>query len=96
MQEHLIDLHRKIALHQNQPDPFRDTTSIPFTLRVPGVVTISITDLQGQEIKTLLHEWRPAGEHQIMFDGAGYPEGLYMYRLSLEDVVKTKTMLLLR
>ncbi len=96
MQEHLIDLHRKIALHQNQPDPFHDTTMIPFTLRVPAVVTITIVDLQGHEIKTLLHEWRAVGDHQIPFDGAGYPEGLYFYRLSIDDVTKTKTMLLLR
>ena len=96
MQDQLIDLHRKIALHQNQPDPFRDTTTISFTLRIPGVVTITIMNLQGQEIKILLHEWRAVGDHAIAFDGAGYPEGLYFYRLTVDDVVKTKTMLLLR
>lgn len=96
MQAQLVDLHQKIALHQNTPDPFRDATMIPFTLRVPGVVMVTVLDLQGHEIKTLLHEWRPVGEHQIAFDGAGYPEGLYFYRLTFENVVKTKTMLLLR
>jgi hypothetical protein len=96
MQDHLVDIHRKIVLHQNQPDPFRTTTMIPFTQRVSGVATITVFDLHGNEIKTLLHEWRAAGDHRVEFDGEGFPEGLYLYRLTVDEIVKTKTMLLLR
>lgn len=96
MQDHLVDIHRNIALGQNEPDPFRTTTLIPFTIRVPGVVSLTILDLQGKEIKTVLHEWRPPGEHRIEFDGRGFPEGLYVCRLSFGEVHKSKTMLLLR
>ena len=96
MQDHLVDIHLKIALHQNTPDPFHTSTLIPFTLRAPAVVTVTILDLHGHEIKTLLHEWRPAGEHRVEFTADGYPEGLYVYRLSVDQAAKTKTMLLLR
>ena len=96
MQDHLVDIHRKIALHQNLPDPFRTTTRIPFSMRVSGVVTVTVYDLHGHEIKTLLREWRAAGDHGVDFDGQGFPEGLYLYRLTVDDIVKTKTMLLLR
>jgi hypothetical protein len=96
MRDHLVVLHRKVALHQNQPDPFRATTLIPFTLRSSGVVTLSVLDLHGIEIKTLLHEWKPAGEHSVEFDAEGFPEGLYLYRITADDTVKSKTMLLLR
>jgi hypothetical protein len=96
MHDHLVDVARKIILHQNTPDPFRTITSIPFSLRESAVARITIHDLHGLELTTLLNEWRPAGEHAVSFNGEGYPEGLYLYRLSVENVVRTKTMLLLR
>ena len=96
MQDHLVDIRRKITLHQNEPDPFDSATVISFTLRSSGVVTLTILNLQGLEIKTLLHEWRAAGEHRIEFSGLGYPEGLYICRLGMDGVHNTRTMLLLR
>jgi hypothetical protein len=96
MHDHLVDVARKITLHQNSPDPFRTTTSIGFTLRESAVARLTIHDLHGMELTTLLNEWRPAGHHAVAFNGEGYPEGLYLYRLSVDNLVRTKTMLLLR
>ena len=96
MKGHLVDLHRHVTLHQNRPDPFRDVTVIPFSLHTSAIVSIVVADLYGRDLQTILHEWRPAGDHAVEFNGRGYPEGLYLYRISVEDVVHSKTMLLLR
>lgn len=96
MKGHSIDLHRHVTLHQNRPDPFGTVTVIPFSLHTSGTVSIVVADLYGRELLTLLHEWRPAGDHAVEFNGEGYPEGLYLYRISVDEVVHSKTMLLLR
>ena len=61
-----------------------------------GKVTIKIYDILGQEVTTLLDEYRKADRYEIAFNSAGLASGVYFYRIQVNDFIQTKKMLLLK
>ncbi len=57
---------------------------------------MKIYDILGREVATLIDEHRPAGFHSFDWDAAGYPSGIYFYRLTGEGSVLTKACVLLK
>lgn len=90
------------ALEQNEPNPFRPSTSISFVLeRDSPLVRLSIHDARGALVATLLDGPRPLGPHSVVWDGtdetgARATSGVYFYRLESLDRVATRKMTLLR
>lgn len=62
---------------ETYPNPFNATTTLRFTLLEDEQVTLRIYNHLGQEISTLLKEYRAAGEYRVQFDGSDLPSGLY-------------------
>jgi len=89
-------LARKFTLGQNYPNPFNPTTRINFSVQNSGVVTLKIYNVLGKEVATLVNGNLPAGEHQVMFDAAGMPSGIYFYSLVCGQDIQSKKMLLLK
>jgi hypothetical protein len=90
-----------IALHQNHPNPFTPSTTIAFTLRRPGHVTLSVYNIQGRRIRTLLDEEMFEGEHAVDWDGTDelgvdVAASVYMYRLAYQEYEETRKMILVR
>ncbi|MBD3221422.1 T9SS type A sorting domain-containing protein, partial [bacterium] len=90
-----------IALGQNFPNPFNPATSIAFSLPRNQRVTLTIYDLQGRLVRTLVDDVRAAGEHTVAWTGttdAGQraASGTYMYRLVTGDRVLNRTMTLVK
>jgi hypothetical protein len=90
-----------IALHQNHPNPFTLSTTIAFTLRRPGHVTLAVYNIQGRRIRTLVDEGATEGDHTVSWDGTDelgvdVAAGVYMYRLVHEDHEETRKMILVR
>jgi len=88
-------------LNSNYPNPFNPNTHISFNLADPGYTTISIYNILGQKIGTLVNEYKPAGHYSVMWNGtnrSGKPvsSGIYFYRLESNEFTDTKKMLLLR
>ncbi len=88
------------ALHQNYPNPFNPTTVIRYTLPEKCRVQVTIADLQGRVIRTLVNGHQSAGEQSAVWDGlddSGEPaaSGLYVYRLQAGQFDKSRKMLLL-
>ncbi len=78
------DVPSSFALHQNYPNPFNPSTVIRYSLPVTGSVTLSVYNLLGQEVATLLnHEEMEEGEYEIPFDAINLPSGVYFYRISV-------------
>jgi DNA-binding beta-propeller fold protein YncE len=78
------------GLEQNYPNPFNPTTNIRFSLPSDDAVTLTIYDIIGREVKTVVHEHRVAGIHSVAWDGrntAGTPvaSGIYFYRLEVDN-----------
>ncbi|UCF78355.1 MAG: hypothetical protein JSW03_09690 [Candidatus Eiseniibacteriota bacterium] len=89
------------ALEQNCPNPFNPLTTIRFSLPEPGRVVLSILDIEGRAIRTLVEGWRKPQRYEVAWDGrddAGraVASGVYLYRLEASGHNETKKMVLLR
>ena len=89
------------ALQQNFPNPFNPVTTIRYALPQNDWVNVSIFDLEGRRIKTLVNGAQKAGYHSVQWKGqteAGKPaaSGMYLYRLEAGDRILTRKMLLLK
>jgi hypothetical protein len=84
-------------LAQNYPNPFNPTTKINYSLEQAGHVTLTIYDLLGREIETLVDEFKSIGSYDVLVDGSNLASGFYYYQLKIENKFEeTKKMLLLR
>lgn len=86
----------KVALDQNYPNPFNPSTEIRFALPRAAFATLTVFNLLGQEITTLVKGDLHAGQHRVLFTASGLPSGLYFYRLETSDLVQTRKMILTR
>ncbi len=78
------------------PNPFNAQTTITFDLPRAGDVTLTLFDVLGQEIETLLNEQITAGTHTLNYDAARLPSGVYFTTLKSGDVSTTHKLLLLK
>jgi hypothetical protein len=83
-------------LEQNYPNPFNASTQIRFSLARSGDVQLSIFNLIGEEVVTLVTGHYAAGIHTIQWDATGQPSGVYFCRLWAGGFVGTKKLVLLR
>jgi len=89
------------TLAQNIPNPFNSGTSISYSLPEKSHVTIRIFNILGQEVKTVVDEFRNAGEYSVRWDGRNnsgrsVSTGLYLYRIEAGDYSGTRKMLFLK
>lgn len=87
---------RKFTLKQNYPNPFNPTTVISFTLPEASNVELSVFDLNGRRVSTLVNQPAQAGEHSINFDASSLPSGVYFYKLVTSTGSRTKKMTLIK
>jgi len=87
---------KNLQLAQNYPNPFNNTTQITFQLAKADVVTLTITNLQGQVVEQLANSSYPAGVHSISFNAANTASGIYLYTLKTGEQTITKRMLLVK
>jgi hypothetical protein len=83
-------------LHQNYPNPFNPSTKISFILEESGFTTLSIYNLLGQKVETLVEEDLPLGTHQITLDASTLSSGVYFYKLKSGQHSSVKKMMLLK
>jgi hypothetical protein len=84
------------ALRQNYPNPFNPSTTIGYELPHASRVSLKIYNVLGQEVATLVNEEKPAGVHEVRFDGSGLSSGVYFYRLRAGDFVQSKKLVVLK
>ena len=82
------------SLNQNYPNPFNPTTTISFSIPQSQNVELKVFDLLGNEMATLLNEYKEAGEHKVELDGSDLTSGIYFYRLKAGEFVQTKKLVL--
>ncbi|MCP5062215.1 MAG: T9SS type A sorting domain-containing protein [Ignavibacteriae bacterium] len=91
------------SLSQNYPNPFNPTTIIKYTIPVVDAkfasttnVRLSVYDLLGREIITLVNEKKTAGNYEAKFDASLLSSGIYFYQLKYGEFVSKKKMMLLK
>ena len=88
-------------LRQNHPNPFNPSTTIEYDLPKNVEVEITIFNLLGSKIRTLVDESMNAGSHRIVWDakdnaGRTVSTGVYFYRMKAGDFVKVKKLLFMK
>lgn len=99
--EATTELPERINLKQNYPNPFNPSTNIAFDLNQPGKVSLTVFDVTGRKVVTLVNKTMPAGTHSVQWRGTNaagirVSSGLYLYRLRAGDISKTRTMMLVK
>jgi photosystem II stability/assembly factor-like uncharacterized protein len=89
-------LPEKFGLSQNYPNPFNPSTIINYELPITNDIDLSIYNLLGQKVATLVLGKQEAGFHQIEWDASRFASGYYYYVLKASDYVDVKKMVLLR
>jgi hypothetical protein len=84
------------ALYQNYPNPFNPTTAISYQLPAVSDVRLSVFDLLGREVATLVNEELSVGTHRATWDASTFPSGVYFYRLNAGSFSATKKLILMR
>lgn len=83
-------------LYQNYPNPFNPSTVISYKLPVSSKVTIKVFDILGNEIKTLVDDYKSAGYNFVEFNASNLSSGIYFYTIKAGDFFDVKKMTLLR
>ena len=86
----------RFSLYQNYPNPFNPTTTIGYQLSASAHTKLSIYNMLGQVVATLVDELRDAGYHQESWTAENVPSGVYFYRLQSGSYVQMRKLLVLR
>ncbi len=92
----LAKLPNEYRLLQNYPNPFNPSTTITFSLKETGKVSLKIYNILGQEITTLINKVLPSGVHSVIFDADNLQSGTYIYRIVTKNYIESKKMVLLK
>ncbi len=92
--EHHHSTISEFQLFQNYPNPFNPTTKIKYSLGKPNYTTLSIYNLSGHEIETLVNEFQMTGTYQVSWKTKGLPSGIYFYKIKTGEFSETKKLIL--
>jgi len=90
-----------VALRPNHPNPFNPSTVLAFSLGLDSRVRLTVHDLKGRAVRTLVDGDRPAGEHSVLWDGRdergeGVGAGVYFVRVETRDGVDSRKIALIK
>lgn len=91
----------RYSLNQNYPNPFNPETTISYELPSDSKVELSVYNILGERVATLVSEFKQAGYYEVVWngtrdDGSTVSSGIYFYRLSTDDYVKSMKMTLMK
>jgi hypothetical protein len=75
---------KRFELFQNYPNPFNPATTIKYTLSERANVSLTVFNILGQRVATIVNELQPAGTFKEEFDASGLSSGTYIYRLQIK------------
>lgn len=90
------EIPRSYSLYQNYPNPFNNCTLIRFNVPASGNVRITIYDILGKEVLTLLNEKLSPGIYEKSWDAVDTPSGIYFYSISAANYSETRKMVLVK
>ena len=91
----------KTFLKGNYPNPFNPSTTISYSLHTESLVNISIYNIRGQLIKTIVNETKESGNHSVVWNGVdthsnNVSSGIYFYKMETDQSIEVKKMLLMK
>ncbi|MCJ7554912.1 MAG: T9SS type A sorting domain-containing protein [Ignavibacteriaceae bacterium] len=83
-------------LAQNYPNPFNPSTKINYSIQTEGLVTLKVFNILGQEVATLVNDFKAAGAHTVNFDATKLSSGIYLYKIDSNGFTQIKKMMLVK
>ncbi|TFH52863.1 MAG: T9SS type A sorting domain-containing protein [Candidatus Zixiibacteriota bacterium] len=83
-------------MHTNFPNPFNPSTTIGYDLKEAADVRLTVFDLLGRQVATLVNAHQNAGRYSVNFEAGAMPSGVYFYRLETLEFSDMKKMMLLK
>jgi len=80
----------------NYPNPFNPSTTINYSLKNHGSVTLRVYNMLGQQVSTLVNEEQQAGPHSVNFDASRLSSGVYFYSIESGSFRASKKMILMK
>ena len=96
MVKSLMPLPESFSLSAAYPNPFNPTTTLNFSIPVDSEVSLSIYNLQGKEVSTLISRNMYAGYHSVVWDASFYASGLYFVKMISGEYIKTQKLMLVK
>ena len=90
------NLPQAYFLYNNYPNPFNPTTVISWQIPGESRVDLTIYNILGEKLATLVSEKQKAGQYKIEFNAAKLPSGIYFYRLHAGDYQQVKKMVVIK
>jgi hypothetical protein len=84
----------EFELYQNYPNPFNPATHVRFEIPDLRFVSLKVYNVLGREIATLVNQELKPGTYEVEWDAANFPTGVYFCKLTIEDFIETKKMIL--
>ncbi len=94
--EQTSDNLKSFMLFQNFPNPFNQTTTIDFTLPYESNLDLSIYNVSGRLVETLINENRMAGYYSVKWDASELPSGVYVYKIKTNSYSEVRKCLLIK
>ena len=91
-----FEIPLKFSIEQNYPNPFNPTTTIGWQSPVGSHQTLKIYDVLGNEVVTLVNEFREAGRYEKTFNASQLSSGIYFYKLQAGNFTETRKMILIK
>jgi photosystem II stability/assembly factor-like uncharacterized protein len=87
----------KYSLSQNFPNPFNPITTISYRLPKTSSIELSIFNILGQKVATLVNKKQPAGIYNVEWDAGGFASGIYIYRIKANNgFINSRKLVLLK
>jgi hypothetical protein len=86
----------QFLLEQNYPNPFNPSTTIEYSIPESGNVKLQVYNSLGEELVTLVNDYKEAGNYKINFNASDLSSGIYYYRLASNSFNEIKKMILLK
>jgi hypothetical protein len=94
--EQVAAIPTEYSLHQNYPNPFNPSTTIKYAVPEESRITLSVFDILGREVETLVNEVKQPGNYQLHFNAFRLASGIYFYKLSAKGFTDIKKMMLIK
>ncbi|MCX7611862.1 MAG: choice-of-anchor A family protein [Ignavibacterium sp.] len=91
-----FELPNEFKLEQNYPNPFNPVTTIKFSLPKDGFVKLSVYDILGREVSSIVNEFKSAGNYSVNFDAANLASGVYFYKIEVNGFSDIKKMTIIK
>ena len=94
--EVLSDTPDQLALRGNFPNPFSVSTTIRYEVPIDGVIRLTVYDMLGRRVRTLINEEQEAGRKEVVFNASGLSSGVYLLQLEANGNARTRKVLIVR